>query len=175
MPWHRGHTLFIFSALCLSQRNQGSLGVLTQLASLPHHPLPLPLCSHPALPVYHTMPYHTLFSLFSLRPLLIQFHSPIMLLSCSWISLYLPVCLPCCLLYPYCSLSLQMTFEDSSLSDKQSELDRKKKVSISVFPCVLCKCVCAQGKIRKINGASEKSILPWPWLYGQAKIEHCDH
>lgn len=175
MPWHRGHTLSIFSALCLSQRNKGSLGVLTQLASLPHHPLPLPLCSHPALPVYHTMPYHTLFSLSSLRPLLIQFHSPIMLLSCSWVSLYLPVCLPCCLLYPYCSLSLQMTFEDSSLSDKQSELDKKKNVSISVFPCVLCKCVCAQGKIRKINRASEKSILPWPWLYGHAKTEHCDH
>lgn len=175
MPWHRGHTLSIFSALCLSQRNQGSLGVLTQLASLPHHPLPLPLCSHPALPVYHTMPYHTLFSLFSLRPLLIQFHSPIMLLCCSWVSLYLPVCLPCCLLYPYCSLSLQMTFEDSSLSDKQSELDKKKNVSISVFPCVLCKCVCDQGKIRKINWASEKSILPWPWLYGHAKTEHCDH
>lgn len=170
MPWHRGHTLSIFSALCLSQRNQGSLGVLTQLASLPHHPLPLPLCSHPALPVYHTMPYHTLFSLSSLRPLLIQFHSPIMLLSCSWVSLYLPVCLPCTLLYPYCSLCLQMTFEDSSLSDKQTEVDKKKNASISVFPFVLCKCVCAQGKIRKINWASEKSILPWPLLYGHGNM-----
>lgn len=133
MPWHRGHTLSIFSALCLSQRNQGSLGVLTQLASLPHHPLPLPLCSHPALPVYHTMPYHTLFSLSSLRPLLIQFHSPIMLLSCSWVSLYLPVCLPCTLFYPYCSLCLQMTFEDSSLSDKQTELDKKKNPLLVKF------------------------------------------
>lgn len=35
MPWQRGHTLAIFSALCLSQRSRGSLGALTQLCISP--------------------------------------------------------------------------------------------------------------------------------------------
>lgn len=76
MPWQRGHTLSIFSALCLSQRNQGSSGALTQFTSLPR--LPFPLSSSPlsSSSVYHTLtlafalPYHALLSLSSLPPCL---------------------------------------------------------------------------------------------------------
>lgn len=38
MPWQRGHTLAVFSALCLSQRFEGGSGALTQLPSLPRLP-----------------------------------------------------------------------------------------------------------------------------------------
>lgn len=55
MPWQRGHTLSIFSALCLSQRNQGSSGALTQLALPPTSALPPPFFSALLLPDCHTL------------------------------------------------------------------------------------------------------------------------
>lgn len=164
MPWHRGHTLSIFSALCLSQRNQGRLGVLTQLASLPHPPPAFSLLS-PAF-ARHTVPHHTLLSLSCLR-LLIHFHFLVMLLCCGSISPYLPVCLPRSFLYPCCSLCLLMTFELFSLSDKQTELEEEKGMFLLLSFHVSL--VSAQGKIGKINWATDKSISIW-----HVKTEHSD-
>lgn len=135
----RAHAIHLFSTVSFTEKS-GELGGFDSTCISPTSPLPLPLCSHPALPVCHTMPYHTLFSLSSLQPLLIQFHSPIMLLSCSWVSLCLPVCLLCSLLYPHCSLCLQMTFEDSSLSDKQTELE-KMSLLVSFHVSFVSACV----------------------------------
>lgn len=88
MPWQRGHTLSIFSALCLSQRNQGSLGALTQLASLPR--LPSPSFHSALLSLSVTLCLAALSSPspgYCHIPIYLRFHSPV---SCISLSLFFP-------------------------------------------------------------------------------------
>lgn len=146
MPWQRGHTLSIFLAQWLSQRNQGSWGALTQLASLPRPPArPSPsllaalLWQSVTIWLRRSLCLNVLcFPSPAHRDIFIHLHSLVTSLSSSSHSLHLSLCLPwsshC--LTPFCLVvvDLHMRCEDS-----QKEMYLYEQVCLCV-----CLRVCSQ-------------------------------
>lgn len=134
MPWLRGHTLSIFSALCLSQRNQGSSGALTQLASLPRPPFPLP--SSPPPPPLSVC--HILTPALAL-PLTAMSSSVSILLQCHFLP---PLIHSICPSVSPSLLSVSLPLSPDEISGPLQELQRKVPVWASFFLHISCVCAC---------------------------------
>lgn len=154
MPWQRGHTLSIFSALCFSQREiRGARGLWlnSHLSPTPALPPSLPLCSPPLpppLPVCHTLtpalalPYRALLSLACSTPC--PHPSPF---SCS-------VPFSPLLFTPFASLSPAAFSPSHFLCFTDENWGTGNQCACTgsfLFAYLVGLCMCAQRKIRKMN------------------------